>query len=141
MARPVTSNQYCVIAASYNTSGDSGLGPPPFPYLACCGPLTPASYACCCGCNVADAPNFCCACCPCVDKSRKCRAEQPLLEVPCPLVCAVWPAVYPLALLCAWGEHLLCEKAGPAGGIYGKCCPTPRGTRRTERAIVSVFFQ
>lgn len=73
---------YCCIVSSYDTAGDSPIPPfvCPFPYLAFCGPLVPGKYACCCGCSL-------------------CDSTRPMCELPCPIICLMWPVVYPIGLV------------------------------------------
>mmetsp|Transcript_39980 Transcript_39980/g.80102 ORF Transcript_39980/g.80102 Transcript_39980/m.80102 type:complete len:214 (-) Transcript_39980:290-931(-) len=94
-----TVRQYLVIISSYDATGDSPPGPPPCCYLAFCGPEggdgqgghggNAYDYACCCGCNIADVL----ACRP---------PRRPIIELPCLLVCPVWPVLYPPCLLLSY---------------------------------------
>ncbi len=98
---------HCIIIGSVDIVGDHAstclARPGAWPYCAVCGSTAGTSpehyYAVCGGVNLADP--LCCR-----------RPRRPVVEVPCPLVSAWWPAVYPMGLLLS---HLTCGRAVHAG--------------------------
>lgn len=106
-------NFHCCIVSSVDASGD-GCGPPPCCYLAFCGPVlgshTGEKYACCFGCNLHDV--------------RQCqRLSRPLCECPCPLICWVWPVLWPLGLCMARLTGGKAVHAGECCFNCQDCCP------------------
>ena len=114
---------HCIIAGSFDIVGDHSASPCSFPgaypYCALCGSTAGASpehyYAVCGGCNVVD--------------PVQCQVpRRPVLEIPCPLVCVLWPAFYPLLLV---ASHLTCGRAVHAGPCLLDC-PCAGPTYRRE---------
>eukprot|EP01091_Cochliopodium_minus_P018318 TRINITY_DN7395_c0_g1_i1.p1 TRINITY_DN7395_c0_g1~~TRINITY_DN7395_c0_g1_i1.p1 ORF type:complete len:142 (-),score=13.04 TRINITY_DN7395_c0_g1_i1:120-545(-) len=89
---------YCCIVGSYHAGGDCTNFMPCL-YVGCCGNL-PEKFTFCGGCN-------CCG-----------GNENPKIEIPCLLLCFLWPVVYPCSLLFSWIFSCCCRNA-----IYvGECC-------------------
>ena len=109
--------QHCCIVSSYDSGGGMGC-----PYLAFCGPTGGSGnlsggnayeYACWGGCNLADPL----ACLP---------PRRPIIEILCPLACAICPVTYPLGLCLA---HATCGTLVHAGNC---CFGCPEGLAGPE---------
>lgn len=120
--------QYCCILGWVDAAGD-GCGFPPCCYLAFCGPVIgskhgpsvpqdwrghavgvgdPKLYACCCGCDLRGV-------------MRCQRPIRPLCELPCPIICCLWPLIWPTGFCLSHVCHACGCDAVYAGG-FCDCC-------------------